>query len=694
MTSSDGPRWNVCRMGSTLVVSGSEDIRDEVAEFASWLPGEDGRTLVVLDLPDPSNPWTWTGLCSALRGMGPLRLAAAALGTGPWAPAAWLAQRLDAEVVAADAGLVPLAPRGLYVPDGGTWRAFSPTGLVADVGPRFPAPQWNDCALDRSALPAGVVADNVPSGLWVRRDAVDASCPEPLDFPRPEPHDFPYLDGAPLILLGGDDDGVKPADVVAVMAGLPADNRSAFRIAAWCGRPDLTSFARQVARGIGAPVAAYTGVPTLLADGTVDVVVADAEGGTVSRPLAQVIAYPPDPDAPPVVVECRALRPAPYRIDDVTWRLDDAHVVQVVPCGLWVRPNSVATDGTARSAPLDPLATDVVVEVGSHDADASLLAVEACAILAELDQEHAARARVRYVIPPPPAPRPLPEARSAGSAASAPVAHGGHAAPPDSVQRQKPDDDIADTPATDLDPLHQSTIAEREWLRRTLAGQYDTYAGEVLRLLTRRPGLRAVEDESLEAVVTDLIAVKVYLSAVENTIDSALRQRRLGRLQPYAACVISGLRRLPSYRGVALHAGLDTAEVGDPGSVVTVPVFLNATASGTARLPGCVEFMMWSLTGRRVCDVFGSTAGVDRVLFAPRSAFKVLGLERCPTQTRVYLREILDRPATPELSAQDLNVLARLREVGRQRGEDATVSRGPDLTGTDSAWVAGALGIS
>jgi hypothetical protein len=239
--------------------------------------------------------------------------------------------------------------------------------------------------------------------------------------------------------------------------------------------------------------------------------------------------------------------------------------------------------------------------------------------------------------------------------------------PPDAWEESCPDA----VPET-VDVHHRSTPEERDWLRRTLAEQYDTYAGEVLRLLSKQPGLRAVEGEGLEAVVTDLVAVHVYLSAQDRKLDAALRSGKVGLIKPYAGCVVSGLRRLPSHRGIALHAGTSSiAPIAElrPGSVLSVPTFLNAVGDASVPLPGDVEYLLWSFTGRRVADIPQSKGKSDRILFAPGARFKVLDLVVAPAEdavSQVLLREVIGREAAG-MTNQDRPILDRLRPAALTR---------------------------
>ncbi len=175
----------------------------------------------------------------------------------------------------------------------------------------------------------------------------------------------------------------------------------------------------------------------------------------------------------------------------------------------------------------------------------------------------------------------------------------------------------------------RSTQAERDWVRHTLGENYEGHAAAVLRLIAKHPGLRTPEDATLEAVVTDLVATQMYLLASEQMINSALRSGELGQLMPFVRCVVSGLRRMPPFEGAVLCYGKQTLDIGD---VFTEKAFLNTASQLDAELPGPVEYVVWSVNGRKV-DGIGNA--VDRVVFLPDTRFRVV----YASKTRLLLVE-------------------------------------------------------
>ncbi|MFE2525554.1 hypothetical protein ACFXEL_15085 [Streptomyces sp. NPDC059382] len=235
-------------------------------------------------------------------------------------------------------------------------------------------------------------------------------------------------------------------------------------------------------------------------------------------------------------------------------------------------------------------------------------------------------------------------------------------------------------------PEHHSTDAERAAFRTLADTAWERHAAAVARTLTRLPALRGAEQVAARA---DLVALLLYLGPPDGPfghreLDRALRAGG-GRLLPYAACVASALRRLPSFRGAALRgappgtalgAGVG-AELPWPGTVLREPAAVSALpCGGTGQEIGGARFAIWSVTGRRVRQLFGaagSSAAHDEIVFAPGTAFRVLDVRTDGPAPLVLLRQ-LSTPATAppparyaEPDAEDRAVLERLDEALRAR---------------------------
>jgi hypothetical protein len=187
---------------------------------------------------------------------------------------------------------------------------------------------------------------------------------------------------------------------------------------------------------------------------------------------------------------------------------------------------------------------------------------------------------------------------------------------------------------------------EREWFRRDLAGEYGTMSNAVARVLAEHPGFQGELSRNSAEVLTDAVAVRLYLSPRGELIDQALRTAAPGAHVPIARCVVAGLSRLPSHRGPSMFTVSPTPEqwtLYRDHSVLTEWGFLNAFAGPYANLDGDTEVLVWSISGRRtrLLELDGDPVE-DRVVFVPGTGFKILELSEPGESTRglILLREI------------------------------------------------------
>jgi hypothetical protein len=225
-------------------------------------------------------------------------------------------------------------------------------------------------------------------------------------------------------------------------------------------------------------------------------------------------------------------------------------------------------------------------------------------------------------------------------------------------------------------PNHRSTPEEQADFRTRFAGRYDVHARSVIRTLASRPGMRAAgADDS--ALVVDLVAVRAYASDDGVEIDRALRSPDPSAALTAAACVASGLRRLPAFRGIVYRAtgpaATDPSDPADPylpGSVLTEPAFLTTHSAGAETAPAGTAFAIWSSTGRRTGSL-DLPGGSDHVVFSANTAFRVLAQH---PGGYVLLRELPDRPYEPEieaeLDAEDIALADRLERAMSGRAAD------------------------
>ena len=224
---------------------------------------------------------------------------------------------------------------------------------------------------------------------------------------------------------------------------------------------------------------------------------------------------------------------------------------------------------------------------------------------------------------------------------------------------------------------------ERDWLRRNLSKQYDATASSVARLMSEYPGLRAGSSASDTDVLTDLVALRLYLTGKIGGLDDAVRAGKVGPHVPLARCVASGLRRLPSYRGpLRTRASLTEEQVRWYGArgLVTEWSFLPAVASGELELPGTAEILIWSMSARRTGLLDPSRP--DQVVFQPGTSFKVLGAEAGEEGPRIRLRELTRTEVAPDGTVQSVPALDEfavsvLEEAGKAWRQEDPVQRLP-----------------
>jgi hypothetical protein len=188
-------------------------------------------------------------------------------------------------------------------------------------------------------------------------------------------------------------------------------------------------------------------------------------------------------------------------------------------------------------------------------------------------------------------------------------------------------------------PPERGIARERDWLRRMFNEQYNATAGAVSRVMSETPGLRGGSKAEAADALTELVAVRLYLSGDSRGADGSVRAATAGPHVPLARCVTAGLGRLPSYRGPALlRTRLTDAERAwyREGRLVTEWAFCHARTSlhTGPRGIGATDVLIWSMTSRRTTSL--DPAFPDRVLFLPGTVFKVLRT----TGNTVLMREV------------------------------------------------------
>ncbi|MGW1045355.1 hypothetical protein [Streptomyces sp. NPDC002547] len=166
------------------------------------------------------------------------------------------------------------------------------------------------------------------------------------------------------------------------------------------------------------------------------------------------------------------------------------------------------------------------------------------------------------------------------------------------------------------------------------------------------PGLTEQEHE---AALVDLMAVCMYLREVGGDLDHSALAASMragdGRLLAYAACLTSGLARLPAYRGTVLRGAgnADFSHELHPGKSLCDPAPVSALPLGPGGAAEGAAYAIWSFTGRSVRSLVGD----NEIVFAPGTAFKVLDvrmdngsplmlLRQLPRNTAAFSAEMLE----------------------------------------------------
>ncbi|MFB0619613.1 hypothetical protein [Streptomyces sp. AGS-58] len=295
-------------------------------------------------------------------------------------------------------------------------------------------------------------------------------------------------------------------------------------------------------------------------------------------------------------------------------------------------------------------------------------------------QEPAAPARSTAAAPPPPV----------SSAAPSP-------APAPAVTRERPPAPAAPARRAALPvrvtPLHRSDPADRQVLQALAGEQWWQQQAAVARTLMVVPGLRPHSRN--EEAHADLVAVRCFLTLDDGPLSWTWLEQRLAEgaddALAYLSCLASGLRRLPSYRGIVVRdAGALPPEAAapSPGSELREAGPVGTLTLDGAPVPAADRYLIWSVTGRRVRGLFAPVPGAvqgEEVVFAPGTRFRVLGTRGRPGAMTVLLREVAEGDPTArsgQHEAQDRGALAALTQVvDRAPGAGAAASWPPRLAG-------------
>ncbi|WP_307064673.1 ADP-ribosyltransferase domain-containing protein [Streptomyces sp. B3I8] len=197
-------------------------------------------------------------------------------------------------------------------------------------------------------------------------------------------------------------------------------------------------------------------------------------------------------------------------------------------------------------------------------------------------------------------------------------------------------------------PNFQSSADDRARFARTFRS-YARYLPKALALAAANPALQGIPHE-------DLVAVLGYTgNAFFDVVNKGLREQDAEVLQTYDAHirgVVSGLNRLPVYRGtvtraIEIYTGseLDRVAARYPkDATVEEKSFVSADATRLSR-PGNIIFTIESETGRDISLLSDYQEVETEVTFPPGTTFKVTKNTKKGSTYRISMREV-PRPRT------------------------------------------------
>lgn len=226
--------------------------------------------------------------------------------------------------------------------------------------------------------------------------------------------------------------------------------------------------------------------------------------------------------------------------------------------------------------------------------------------------------------------------------------------PPATASAPVTDTDAPDVRMQPVPPASASALLpgrpldeERAWLRRTLSREFDSMASSVARIISEHPGLQASGAVGRDDVLADSVAVRLYLSRRGTGVDVGLRSGSNGPHVPFARCAVSGLSRLPSYRGATIYRTSPTEQEWQhyrTRRLVTNWAFVSTLTGPCESQDGDTDVLVWSMTARRTAllESDGAERVEDRALFLPGTHFKILELQEPSGGDRgaILMREI------------------------------------------------------
>jgi hypothetical protein len=591
-----------------------------------------------------------------------------------------LARSYDVDLIAPAAQVTGSGYGGIcYGPDGAApWLRFGRDGGIAALGSLYPEPAWERglAAAEYDDQPDGVVCEHIAAGLYVYRPGAHDATLDTLAYGL-----LPYPDRVTIVVSGDVGSGDLRRDVTAVLRQLPSEAIRSMRLMlTGAGTGGSDSYAQYLADTLRSEIIAPVGRWTATSDGRLRAFGAPGTDASAWR------RFTPRPAASPVPA-AELSRPRAEPSPPPAEPSAPSAPSSAVP------PRSAAAPEPVLPPEPEPAAPPAPETVRPE----RLLAGPPAPPRPPAPQPPAAQPPA----PEPPAPQ-LPAPRPPAPqlpAAQQPFAHEGpvSVAEPRVAEPRVAEPRVAAAGPAGPGPAgrkvvrllargHRSSDKERQAYRQS-AVAYDRYSVLVRRVLTQRPGLRTPgPGEADDAIITDYAALIDYLADDRDAVGFTLRSKGTAG-DSRMACVLSGLRRLPSYTGV-VFAAASAAGAGalayQVGADLVEPAFVAASAAPVAVAEGDVDYLIWSQTGKRVAAL-ATGAEPDEILLAAGTCYRVLRVETGRpggAAARILLREHAG-PGTDSgagLTALDTRIMDRLVAAGELVREADDTSPGPAVT--------------
>lgn len=600
---------------------------------------------------------------------------------------------------------------------GGTgWVRFAPGSAPQAHGTRFPRPDWEGALPDEPAAVGGAAVEPVPAGLAVRGLPAPEAGTENDDVALRAVLDRRFVQ----LLVGGT--GPVPTPEAIAGAARTITSGCPVLVAPLTPAALVDGFPAALGEAIGADFALGTGVALRTASG-VETFVVEPGRETRMRPFPTVLRQRPDGGQdvlsvglPPAGWDARGcsyvrddvvatvvpsglvlgagdagpVPPDPY--DPAVWTLHLGHDGEPVGAALLAAARSLvdSLDDERRARHRVRLrGVWATPEDAERAVSLGLLPRPAPAswdtTVPDLRVESAVPAAPVPAVAEPPTPGehpavdPAPEpggpadgptggavpAPDADVTPPGPAADAGPVGPVTGDHGPGDTDPAATTGATDARPPlvvddRPSTGRERERFVAAAGDQYTEALATVNAALASWPSLRTGDTSGVK---TDLAAVCLHLGDGERgggPVNEGVRSGGRDLPEGQLACLVSGLRRLPTHRRPVLRQGRAPEPPSDHivvGGTLAEPGFLSAAGELDVTVPDAgYDVLIWPMTARRTSELVAGRP-VAEVVFPAGTRFRTIGVRDAPAP-----EDVDGGPVAPRLALL-------VRELGADEGE-------------------------